>query len=72
LAHTVSIDDKKARDNLAAGITVPNTGLYSMVNQKMGLPRRISLIAIECGVLALFSIVFLGLTMWDMKRKKVL
>lgn len=73
LAHTVSIDDKKARDNLAAGITVAEyQTVFDGKSEDEIASAYLSRVAIDCGVLALFSIVFLGLTMWALKRKDVL
>jgi ABC-type multidrug transport system ATPase subunit/pSer/pThr/pTyr-binding forkhead associated (FHA) protein len=73
LAHDVSIDDKKARDTLAAGITVAG---YQQVfdgksEDEIASAYKVR-VAIDCGVLATFCILFLGLTMWALKRKDVL
>ncbi len=73
LAHVVSINDKNARDKLPMGVTVAE---YEMILQ--GKPEdEIDLayktrVATDCAVLALFSVVFLFLTMWALKRKDVL
>jgi hypothetical protein len=73
LAHTVSIDDNKARDNLAAGITVAEyQTVFDGKSEDEIASAYLSLVAIDCGVLALFSIAFLGLTMWALKREDVL
>lgn len=73
LAHTVSIDDKKARDNLAAGITVAEyqTVFDGKSEDEIASAYR-SRVALDCGVLALFSMVFLGMTIWALKRKDIL
>lgn len=73
LAHAVSIDDKKARDNLAAGITVAEyQTVFDDKSEDEIASAYLSRVVIDCGVLALFSIAFLGLTMWALKRKDVL
>jgi len=73
LAHDVSIDDKKARDTLAAGISVAEYQKVfdgkSEADIAAGYKVRV---ATDCAVLAGFCFVFLGLTMWALKRKDVL
>ncbi|MGH9935361.1 MAG: ABC transporter permease, partial [Blastocatellia bacterium] len=73
LAHQVSIDDQKARDALATRMTVAE---YQKVfdqrppTEITDAYRRRALI--DLIVLAGFSVLFLGLTMWALKRKDVL
>jgi hypothetical protein len=73
LAHDVSIDKTDARDKLPVGISVAE---YERVSE--GKPEDEiasayrSRVAIDCGLLALFSVIFLSLTMWALKRKDVL
>jgi hypothetical protein len=73
LAHDVSIDDHSARERLATSM--------SMVEYKAvfdGKPEEDiqtayrGRVAFDCGVLAFFSLLFLGFTMWALKRKDVL
>lgn len=73
LAHDVSIDDKKARDALAASISVTEyqTVFDGKTDDEVAAAYR-TRVAIDCGVLALFCFAFLGLTMWALKRKDVL
>jgi len=73
LAHDVSVNDKEARDKLAAGLSVAE---YERVfegksEDEIGSAYR-TRVALDSGVLALFSVMFLGLTMWALKRKDVL
>lgn len=73
LAHQVSIDDQKARDTLATRMTVAE---YEKVFDQRpaaeitGAYRR--RVLIDLIILAGFSVLFLGLTMWALKRKDVL
>lgn len=73
LAHDVSIEDKDARERLASRMTV--VGYHAVFDGKseeeIASAYRTRM-AIDCGVLALFSFAFLGLTMWALKRKDVL
>src|ERR1043165_2842236 len=73
LAHDASIEDKTARDRLATRMTIVG---YQTVFDGKSEDQILSVyrarVAIDCGVLALFSFVFLGLTMWALKRKDVL
>jgi ABC-type multidrug transport system ATPase subunit/pSer/pThr/pTyr-binding forkhead associated (FHA) protein len=73
LAHDASIEDRTAREKLATGMTV--AAYQSVFDGKseaaIGSAYR-TRVAIDCGVLALFSVIFLGLTMWALKRKDVL
>lgn len=70
LAHDVGIDDKDARDKLAASISVTE---YERVfegkteDEVASAYRR--RVAIDCGALVLFNFIFVGLTMWALKRK---
>lgn len=73
LAHDVSVEDIKAREALAAYISVSQ---YQAVfdgktEDKIASAYR-TRVALDCAVLGLFSLVFLGLTMWALKRKDVL
>ncbi len=73
LAHDVSIDDQKTRETLPARMTVAE---YQTVFDGKSEDDIVSAyharVAIDCGVLIIFSVVFLGLTMWALKRKDVL
>jgi ABC-type multidrug transport system ATPase subunit/pSer/pThr/pTyr-binding forkhead associated (FHA) protein len=70
LAHDVSVEDKEARDKLAATISVAE---YERVFEGKTEDEIASAycrrVAIDCGALALFNFIFLGLTMWALKRK---
>ncbi len=73
LAHQVSIDDEKARDNLAARMTITE---YEKVMDKKP-PDEIKSayrqrVLIDLLILSSFSVLFLALTMWALKRKDVL
>ncbi len=73
LAHVVSIDDKKARDELATQMSmveyqqVLNNRLESDITK--AYRRRVWF---DAAILSLFAVVFLSLTMWAMKRKDTL
>jgi ABC-type multidrug transport system ATPase subunit/pSer/pThr/pTyr-binding forkhead associated (FHA) protein len=73
LAHDAGIEDGDAREKLATRMTV--VGYQSVFDGKsedeIASAYR-TRVAIDCGVLALFSVIFLGLTMWTLKRKDVL
>jgi len=73
LAHDVSINDKEARDKLAASLSVAE---YERVFEGKSEDEIASAyrarVALDSGVLALFNVLFLGLTMWALKRKDVL
>jgi len=73
LAHQVSIEDPSARDKLASSMTVVEyqTVLDGKSKDEIKSAYRARVI-FDCGVLALFSFIFLGLTMWSLKRKDVL
>jgi ABC-type multidrug transport system ATPase subunit/pSer/pThr/pTyr-binding forkhead associated (FHA) protein len=73
LAHDVSIEDEKARDAIATYITVCEylSVLDGKSHDEVTSAYRVR-VAIDCGVLALFSCVFLVLTMWALKRRDVL
>lgn len=73
LAHDVSIEDLKARDALASSITVAEyQTIFDGKSEDEVASAYRTRVAIDCAVLALFSFVFLGLTMWALKRKDVL
>jgi ABC-type multidrug transport system ATPase subunit/pSer/pThr/pTyr-binding forkhead associated (FHA) protein len=73
LAHDVGVEDKDAREKLAASISVTE---YERVfegkteDEVASAYRR--RVAIDCGALVLFNFIFLGLTMWALKRKDLL
>ena len=73
LAHQVSIRDEKARDSLAAKMTVvAYRHVFDGDSEKeiaSGYRKRVVL---DLFVLGLFSLIFLSLTMWALKRKDVL
>jgi hypothetical protein len=73
LAHTVSIDDRDARSKLAANMTVTE---YERVFERKSEDQIATAyrmrVAIDCGVLMLFNLAFLGLAVWALKRKDVL
>src|SRR4029079_10209189 len=73
LAHDVSINDREARDKLAASLSVAE---YERVFESKSEDEIASAyrarVALASGVLALFNVLFLGLTMWALKRKDVL
>jgi ABC-type multidrug transport system ATPase subunit/pSer/pThr/pTyr-binding forkhead associated (FHA) protein len=73
LAHDVSIGDKDAREALAAYISVAEyqTVFDGKSEDDIAAAYR-ARVALDCAVLALFSVIFLGLTMWALKRKDVL
>lgn len=73
LVHAVGLHDKKARDNLAAELYVEG---YSLVLQgksdaavRDAYRKRLWL---DFSVLGGFSLLFLALTMWALKRKDIL
>jgi hypothetical protein len=73
LVHAVSIEDEKARHNLAARMTV--AGYDSVLRQQT--ERSIeeayrSRVLIDSAILAGFPILFLILTMWALRRKDTL
>jgi ABC-type multidrug transport system ATPase subunit/pSer/pThr/pTyr-binding forkhead associated (FHA) protein len=73
LAHDVGVEDKDAREKLAASISVTE---YERVfegkteDEVASAYRR--RVALDCGALLLFNFIFLGLTMWALKRKDLL
>ena len=73
LAHLVSIDDKDARAKLAAniGVTEYDRVFEGKTEDQITAAYRLR-VAIDCGVLLMFSLVFLALSMWVLKRKDVL
>ncbi len=73
LAHQVSIDDKEARKKLAASMTVvAYEAVFDGKSEDEIASAYRTRVVLDCGVLALFSFIFLGLTMWALKRKDVL
>lgn len=73
LAHDVSIEDKNARERLAIRMTVVGyQAVFDGKSEDEIASAYRTRVAIDCGVLALFSAIFLGLTMWSLKRKDVL
>jgi ABC-type multidrug transport system ATPase subunit/pSer/pThr/pTyr-binding forkhead associated (FHA) protein len=73
LAHDASIEDKTARERLAAAMTI--VGYQAVFDGKSEGEIRSAYrarVTIDCAVLTVFSFVFLGLTMWALKRKDVL
>ena len=73
LAHDVSINDKDARDKLPMFLTISEYErvLAGKPEDEIALAYR-TRVATDWAVLALFSVVFLLLTMWALKRKDVL
>ncbi|MCA1557681.1 MAG: ABC transporter permease, partial [Acidobacteria bacterium] len=73
LAHQVSIRDEKARDSLPAKMTVAAYQRvfdgYSESEIASAYRKRVVL---DLFVLGLFTLIFLSLTMWALKRKDVL
>ncbi|MCI0391165.1 MAG: FHA domain-containing protein [Acidobacteria bacterium] len=73
LAHTVSVNDRKARDRLATGMTI--AGYEEVLSGKSedqiadSYRRRVWL---DLAALGGFNAAFLLLTMWALKRKDVL
>lgn len=73
LAHVVSVNDDDARSKLASAIYV--TEYEQILDGKSedeiatAYRRRV---AVDCAALVLFNFIFLGLTMWALKRKDVL
>ncbi len=73
LAHAVSLDDKKARETLAKSMTMvgyqqvfdkrPESEITNAYRQRVWL---------DCLALGGFNLLFLGLSMWALKRKDVL
>lgn len=73
LAHNVSIDDKKARDALAVGITVAEyQAVFDGKSEDEIASAYRTRVTFDCSLLALFNVTFLGLTMWALKRKDLL
>jgi ABC-type multidrug transport system ATPase subunit len=73
LAHDVSVTDKVAREKLATRMSVAayQTVFDGKSEDEIRSAYRMRM-AIDCGVLGAFSIAFLVLTMWALKRKDVL
>lgn len=73
LAHQVSIDDDKARDQLATRMTVAEYKRVLDGDAEMDITRAYQhQVFLDLSVLALFNLLFLALTMWALKRKDVL
>jgi len=73
LAHVVSIEDHKARDAIAGYINVPAyQSIFDGKSEDDVVSAYRTRAALDCAILALFSLGFLGLTMWALKRKDVL
>ncbi len=73
LAHDVSIDDKEARDKLAATITLTEyERVFEGDTEDTIASSFRTRVALDSIILAMFSVVFIGLTMWALKRKDVL
>jgi ABC transport system ATP-binding/permease protein len=73
LAHAVSINDKDARNRLAAtqGVVEYQCVLEGKGEADISSAYKTRLL-INCGVLLSFSVAFLLLTMWALKRRDVL
>lgn len=73
LAHDVSIADTTARDRLATRMTVAEyqTVFDGKTDEAVASAYRWR-VGFDCGVLAGFSLVFLSLAFWALKRKDVL
>lgn len=73
LAHSVSIGDKEARSKLAITLSVAEYQrvLEGKTDDDISNAYRWR-VGIDCLVLSLFSLAFLGLTTWALKRKDVL
>ena len=73
LAHQVSLDDEKARDTLATRMTV---AAYEQVLEKRTETDIKSAyrqrVVLDLLILSGFSVIFLALTMWTLRRKDVL
>ena len=73
LAHDVGIEDKDAREKLPVIISVTEYELVSDGKPEDEIESAYrARVAIDASVLALFSFIFLGLTMWALKGKDVL
>jgi ABC-type multidrug transport system ATPase subunit/pSer/pThr/pTyr-binding forkhead associated (FHA) protein len=73
LAHDVSIDDKNARETLPTRMTIVEYQTVFDGKPEDEITSAYSTrVAIDCGVLALFSVIFLSLTIWALRRKDVL
>ncbi|MEP7340923.1 MAG: FHA domain-containing protein [Acidobacteriota bacterium] len=73
LVHAVSLDDLKARDLLATRMTVAEYAsvLNGQSSSQISTAYR-QRVLFDCAVLGGFSVIFLLLTMWMLKRKDVL
>jgi ABC-type multidrug transport system ATPase subunit/pSer/pThr/pTyr-binding forkhead associated (FHA) protein len=73
LAHQVSIDDDKARDQLATRMTVAEYKRVLDGDSDMDITGAYRhQVLLDLTVLALFNVLFLALTIWALKRKDVL
>jgi ABC transport system ATP-binding/permease protein len=73
LAHAVSINDAEARDRLPTNMTVRAYERVLDGDTESELKRAYrKQVALDAGVLGGFSVLFLLLTMWALKRKDVL
>lgn len=73
LAHAVSIEDTSARERLASRMTVVEyQAVFDGKSEDEIASAYRTRVATDCGVLVIFSVVFLVLTMWALKRKDVL
>jgi ABC-type multidrug transport system ATPase subunit/pSer/pThr/pTyr-binding forkhead associated (FHA) protein len=73
LAHDVSIADEKARDQLATLMFITEYArVFEGASEEDITSAYRHRVLIDLGALALFSILFLSLTMWALKRKDVL
>jgi ABC-type multidrug transport system ATPase subunit/pSer/pThr/pTyr-binding forkhead associated (FHA) protein len=73
LAHDVGVKDKDARYKIAAfmGLTEYERVFEGKTEDEVASAFR-RRVALDCGALVLFSFIFLGLTMWALKRKDLL
>ena len=73
LAHDVGLEDKQARERLSARITVSAyQSVFDGKSEDEIASAYRTRVATDCVVLAGFSVLFLALTMWALKRKDVL
>lgn len=73
LAHDVSINDHDARSRLASHLYMTEYERVFAGDSEEAIAEAFrQRVAIDCGVLALFSVIFLVLTIWVLKRKDVL
>ena len=73
LAHVVSIDDKKARDRLAAQMTVAGYDQVLKQESESSIVKSYrSRVLLDASILGAFATIFLILTMLALKRKDTL